>query len=266
MDVLFVGLSPELIATEAFPVHLATVRAGGNLPGDPWDAVFVRFNALKAETLPRTFERALSTLRHGGQLALVAQDRTVSSDRLIESLSAFGDVEVHGAADGSRAAIIRRFVPGRQDLVGLRRCQSRLSGHLERLEALCADVRERDAARRPLDSRSIKEMVGHFGDVDRDGHLACIAGILAESAVATPVDFEALMAERDHNGRPLAELVTRVRHFRYQSLEVLQKLEEEDWLKTGPAPDGRQGTIAEIVRSWVRWEADRLEELGERLA
>lgn len=265
MDVLFVGLSPELISSATFPAHLATVRQGGNLPGDPWDAVFVRFNEQKEDSLARTFERAASTLRHGGQLALVATDGAITDDRLTEVLREYGEPEIHPAADGSRAAVVRRLVAGRQDLVGLRRCLNALSSHVDRLEAMCTDVRDRAAARRPLEGRSVKEMVGHLGDLDRDGHLACVNAILAERPIATPIDFEELLSQRDHNGRPLAELVTRVRHFRYQALERLQGLGEDDWLKTGHAPDGRDATVSEIVRSWVRLERERLSEIEARL-
>lgn len=268
MDVLFVGLSPELILPASFPAHFATVRQGGNVPGDPWDAVFIRWNGEKEDVLAETLRRCASSLRHGGHLGLVAMPPSPEDEGpLDELLKPFGEGrEVSRSGDGGLVVVVRNLAAGRQDLVGLRRCLSALSSNVDRLEALTSDIRERSAARRPLDGRSIKEMIGHLGDLDRDGYLACIHAILGDSdPVETPIDSDAIIVKHDHNERPLAELVTRFRHFRYQSTEVISNFCEDDWLRTGPSPDGRESTVADIVRTWARVEEERMSEIERRL-
>lgn len=268
MDVLFVGLSPELVRPAAFPAHLATVRQGGHIPGDPWDAVFVRWSGESEGALAVTLKQAAAVLRHGGLLGLVAQPPAPEdAGPLDELLRPFGDPrEVNTADDGGLIVVVRNLAAGRQDLVGLRRCLSALSANVDRLEALTSDLSERAAGRRPIDGRSLKEMIGHLGDMDRDGYLACIRAILNNSELAaTPVDLPSLLLERDHNGRPLAELVTRFRHFRYQSVDLISDLAEDDWLRTGVSPDGRESTVADIVRTWTRVEEERLIEVEQRL-
>lgn len=268
MDVLFVGLSPELILPASFPAHLATVRQGGNVPADPWDAVFVRWTGEKEDVLAQTLKRSASSLRHGGQLGLVALPPSPEDEGpLDELLTPFGEGrEVNRSSDRGLLVVVRNLAAGRQDLVGLRRCLSALSANVGRLEALTSDVREGAADRRPIDGRSIKEIVGHLGDMDRDGYLACIHAILDDSdPVETPIDADAVLAKRDHNGRPLSELVTRFRHFRYQSAELIDNLAEDDWLRTGANPDGRQSTVADIVRTWARVEEEQVSELERRL-
>lgn len=268
MDVLFVGLSPELISTDVFPSHLATVRQGGNIPGDPWDAVFLRWSVTHDDLAP-ALKQAATSLRHGGQIGLVALPPAPDDlEPMDEMLRPFGgDPEELEADDGSVAIIARQLDSGRQDLVGLRRCLSTLTRNVERLEALCADVRERMGGRRPVEGgRSLKEMVGHLGDADRLGYVACIRGILEDAPPPdVPIDFEDLLVKNHHNGRPLAELVTRYRHFRYQTLDLLSDLVEDDWLVTGPGPDGREATVADLVRQWAREEELRIEEVARRV-
>jgi hypothetical protein len=269
MDVLFVGLSPELIPAEGFPSHLATVRQGGNIPADPWDAVFVRFGERQDEVIARILRQASRTLRHGGQLGLVALAPAPDDDSpLLQLLAPLGgSPESARTDDGALVVVVRQLQAGRQDLVGLRRCLSALMGNVERLEALCADIRERSAGRRPVEGGpSLKEMVGHLGDLDRDGYLACIRSCLGEApAPAVPIDLEAIALHRDHNARPFAELVTRLRHFRFQALDVLRDLAEDDWLRTCQGPDGREATISDLVRTWVRTEEERVLEIEARL-
>jgi len=268
MDVLFVGLSPELISPQAFPSHLATVRPGGNIPGESWDAAFLRFVDQKSE-LMRGIQIAASTLRHGGQLALVALPPAPDHwDPLREALEEFGsDREEFVVQDGTRVVIVRPLSTGRQDLVGLRRSMNALATSVDLVENLCANVHERMSALRPdHETLSVREMVGALGDLDHFVYIPAIRSSLQgaeapQSASEAPDAWE----RADHNIRTLAELTTRYRHFRDQSLHQLRQLEESDWLRPGPGPDGRTATVADLIRAWVREEARQVEELTTRV-
>lgn len=266
MDVLFVGLSPELLSSGTLPRNLTTVRQGGSIPGDPWDAVFFRFDARSAGALKSGITRARGTLRHGGVIGVVALPPLPKDHKTIEGLVADVEPEIVRTEDGALLAFGRHLEAGRQDLVGLRRNVRSLLDRVSAVEGLIANVRESASGRRPVDGGwSVKELVGHLGDIDRFGYLTRLQAV-RNGRVPKPLpDWEAEAARLDHNGRPLAELAVRYRHFRYQSMELLESLTEEDWLITGKDADGRETTLADLVRTWVRDETRVFEELEGRV-
>ena len=84
----------------------------------------------------------------------------------------------------------------------------------------------------------------------------------ASDEPVTRATVERLVAARDHQGRPLTELVCRYRHFRAQSQDVMSRFGEDAWRATVPDLDGRSSCRAEIIAAWVRDETailDRLE-------
>jgi hypothetical protein len=271
MDLLMVGLSPEVLMECSSPSHLVTVRLGSSPPREPWDAAFIRLEAAREEACRRTVERVTPDLRHGGRLGLitaVASELDVDLAARLTEGQPLGDPEITILDDEHAVALFRKAVPGAQDLVGLRRCIRQLESDVDRLETLLADVRDRDASTRTTaEGWTLKELVGHLGDQDRDGYLAAIRHLLTTAGAPIPAfDAQNLISERAHNGRLLAELVVRFRHFRYQALELLESLREADWLRSGTAPDGTPVTVAGLLRTWVRKEQEGFETLESLLS
>ncbi len=260
MDVLLLGLSPEVLDATRIPATLSTVRPGGPIPAHPWDVVVLRTDGHRAEVTTRDLARVLPNLRHGGQVVVVASDPATETFT-VEPAALAPDLEVASprrCADGTRVQSLTRSGQGVLDLVGLRRNLSTLDRHVGRIEDLLRDVGSKDAAMRPFDGQwSVKEWIGHLGDLDRDGYLRLLRGDPPDRPIRESVN--ALVALRDHQSRPLAEMVCRLRHFRYQSLEFAAGLDESAW-RTGTGDlDGRPLSRADLVRTWVREEATAVE-------
>jgi hypothetical protein len=258
MDVLLDGLSPEVFPPSAMPSHLATVRVGGPMPSSPWDACFIRADGHSVDTVRQDLERATPNLRYGGVAGLVSLGGPPGDPAaLVHSLETVGSpVEARHLNGGAWLAIAYKSAPGQQDLVGLRRCVRTLERNVDRLELLLADLKSRESSARPVEGGfSLKELVGHLGDLDRDGWFRSIRHALGQGA--PPLSRDAvtrLVSERDHNSRPMVEMLVRFRHFRSQSLEVLPRLLPDDWLRPGSDLDGQTRTVADLARAWVREE------------
>ena len=271
MDVLFVGLSPEVLAGGQFPGNLTTVRQSGSIPADPWDVVFMRCDPAQPQAVPTGLERASNGLRCGGQIGLVvppSEEPESGPESLAEALgSCTGSVEVIRPRDGSLLVLGRRKDAGRLDLVGLRRTLRELADDVDRLESVLEHVGERRASERPVEGGwSIKEMVGHLGDMDRFVRLPTMLAIRDRTG-ALPEPFDALDAvtRQGHDRRKLAEMVTRFRHCRYQMLEFLDRLAEADFLQVIRAPNGSEETLANALRGWLRQEQQAFVQIDERL-
>lgn len=260
MDVLLLGLSPEVLDATRIPATLSTVRPGGPIPSHPWDVVVVRTDGHRADVTTRDLARVLPNLRHGGQVVVVASDPATGSFA-VEQVDLPADLEVEGPrrfADGTRILSMTRSGQGVLDLVGLRRNLSTLDRQVGRIEDLLRDVGSRDAAMRPCEGQwSLKEWIGHLGDLDRDGYLRLLRSDGPDRPTRASVN--ALVALRDHQSRPLAEMVCRLRHFRYQSLEFAATLDEAAWRGGTFDLDGRALSRADLVRTWVREEATAVE-------
>src|SRR5262249_27185877 len=98
---------------------------------------------------------------------------------------------------------------------------------------------------------------------DRDGYLAILRP--AGGAAPSRASLAALVQDRGHNARTLTELVTRFRHFRWQSSEQLATLGEDAWRRDATDLDGRGTTAADVVRAWVRDETQIIDTIA-RLA
>lgn len=271
MDVLSIGLSPELLSAGPAPPRITTLRAGAPPSPGPWDVVLLRVG--DRGTPPpegRLLERAARDLRHGGLLVLVAleggQEQAASLRQLLEAQG----FEAWVSLPASRGLIVsgRRQVPGARDLVGLRRSLHALEDQVAHLEGLLEGMPEKPAGRRPASGAwSLKELVGHLGDLDRDRYGPLIHGALGADPGREPAaDMATLVARRRHQQRPLAELVTRLRHVRTQVLELLEGAGEGELLRQGRDAAGDPVTAAALVRSWLRDSEQVLETIQERCA
>lgn len=262
MDVLLDGLSPDALPPESMPARLVAVRPGGHLPSSPWDALFIRADGRTVHAARAEVARAAPGLRCGGVAAFVALGAAPADPApLLGALAEIGSpVEALLLGDGNWLATVRKSDPGTQDLVGLRRCLRLLGRAPARLELLVADLGGRRAAERaPEGGWSVKERIGHLGDLDRDGWLAAIRHALGDGPPPPErAALPALVGSRDHNSRPLSELLVRFRHLRWLSQDHLDRLPESAWLRQGPGLDGAPSTIADMVRSWSREEHDAL--------
>jgi hypothetical protein len=242
----------------SMPARLVAVRPGGHVPASRWDAVFLRSDGRQAAWVSAELARIVAGLRHGGVAAVLAlSGPPPDAASMLAALGEYGSpVEARTAEDGPWIGFVRKATAGRQDLVGLRRCIRALARGVDRLELMLVDVRGRAGSERSIDGGwSLKECVGHLGDLDRHGYLAAMRHALEGGpAPAGRAALSKLVDELDHESRPLAELVVRFRHLRCQSQEWLDRLGEEDWLTPAQDLDGHPGTLAEMVRSWMREE------------
>ena len=264
MQVLFVGLSPELLHSTQFPERLTTIRQGGNIPGSPWDAAFVRWEEGSDQAIGKTMDGSVHGLRHGARIGLGATPPAPADTALmVEALARFDRVPaVRRTRDDAVMVITESRASGQHDLVGLRRCLNQLQRHVDQVEAVAMDVKDDVASRRLLDGTSIKEKLGALGDMDRHGYVACIKTALqGKTGRDEPVDLEALRDQHGHASRSVSELVARLRHFRLQAADVFAGCADDDWLRVGPGPDGTAATVAEMVRRWAREEAAEIETL-----
>jgi len=268
MDLLCLGISPEILSQGREPPRLTTLRLGSPVPARPWDAVLVRGDDVASGSVGSVLDAAVGNLRHGGLVVVVHADPEAGDAApWVRALQRQGCRPLRDGPDGPMLLVVaRRAVPGQLDLVGLRRSVRVLESHVERLEGLLGRVPDRFASMRPVEGGwSLKELTGHLGDLDRDGYVPAIRRILRGSdEAALPFDADRLIAERHHNDRQLAELVTRFRHFRAQSMEQLESLRDSQWLARGRGPDGSPATVAELVREWCRSEEEVLATLRER--
>jgi hypothetical protein len=124
----------------------------------------------------------------------------------------------------------------------------------DRLELLLRRCPEKDGTRRG--GEPIRRLVGGLGTKDRFHWLALARRDVGPDAAHDPLpdvpehDGEAVLAACD-----LAELLTRFRHVRAQSVEFLEALPAEDWPRVGP-----------LVAEWLEHDAAALESLNAMCA
>jgi hypothetical protein len=136
-----------------------------------------------------------------------------------------------------------------------RRALAALRAAPDKLEWLLRAATEKDGAM-PLagGAGTIHDLVARIGTLDRHHFLAAVKS-LREGVTDSDVSEEAALAEGgDLTGCELAELVTRYRHVRAQSVACLDELPDELW---------RDRAFVRLLRRWIENDATALERLAE---
>jgi DinB superfamily len=153
-----------------------------------------------------------------------------------------------------------------EPLIPSRKAIAVLSAAPDRIELLLRWCPEKDPARSPQVSiESIRSLVGRLGTLDRHHYLE-VARILADPAAtgALPeLEPPAGTGDAELADCELAELVTRFRHLRAQSVEFLEAVEDDAWERERTDPVLGRVTLASIVTHWVNHDAAALATLGE---
>ena len=257
MDVLLVGVTPELLPGRPAPRGLVALRAGRPVPSGTWDVAFLR-----ADAGPEDLVTAVARdMRPGGAIVFVTGDGTTTSGQArAAELADLGWALEPGAIVGESGLVIaRRPLEDGQDLVGLRRSVRRLERHVGLLESLVAGVSETVASVRPPEGLSIKEIVGLLGDLDRGTWLRAVKEALQDAEPG-----ERAPALR-HDRRVLAELVVRYRHLRAQALAYLDGLPLEAFRRPAVTPAGDPVTVAGLLEAWARRETSLLSDIAVRV-
>ncbi len=117
------------------------------------------------------------------------------------------------------------------------------------------------------DAAALKRLIGLMGTVERLAFLPVVRRILAEDEPRLDaLDRQMDPEEQDHDHRELAELVTRFRHVRSQSVAVLDAVKDEQWARR--AHLGEQGvvTLADVVELWLDQDDRAFDQLTASLS
>jgi hypothetical protein len=257
MDVLLVGVTPELLPRRPAPCGLVALRAGRPVPSGNWDVAFLRADAGPADLVTSVAR----DVRPGGTIVFVSGDQGAphALARAAGLVELGWALEPEAVVRDSGLVLARRPLDDGQDLVGLRRSVRQLERHVGLLESLVAGVTETVASVRPPEGLSIKEVVGLLGDLDRGTWLRALKEALGDADPADPVP-----ALR-HDKRVLDELVVRYRHLRAQSLAYLDGLPAEAFRRPALTPGREPVTVAGLLQAWTRREAALLSVIAVRV-
>ena len=263
MDVLLLGLKHPQPEGGTIAGSISSERPDAPIPDRSLDLIALSFKG--PGDLPR--QRAItlrSRLRSGGRLAVfLATDNKEQVKELHSLLIATGFEEVVSQVGSRTAQLVATNGDGQQrDLLGLRRAMDRLASVPDELESEILNPQRRDRMT-PSQVYELKKQLASIGDEDRFEFFATIAECLAldrqSKRCPGPLAETGTLAHRS-----VAELLARIRHFRWHSVEHLRKLEADSWLKR-ISRDSRSVTVAELLRIWAREEQATVDLIYESL-
>lgn len=132
------------------------------------------------------------------------------------------------------------------------------------LAALAQRFAAGDVARKPTPQAfSAREVVHHLRDIEIEGHGARLLRMLAEHEPILPdVNGERLAIERRYNERPHEPALEEFRRARAQTVARLERLQPEEWTRTGTLEGVGKITVERLVELWHTHDREHLEEVA----
>jgi len=113
----------------------------------------------------------------------------------------------------------------------------RLRGTPGRLAERMAGIAEAVQTRRPAQGWSIREHVGHIGDLDAGVFLSRVQAYRKRETTLPPADLtNAVTSDANHNARSMQEILAIARHARAVLVAELEELDEEVFARTAVHP------------------------------
>ncbi|HLB09259.1 MAG TPA: DinB family protein [Gemmatimonadaceae bacterium] len=100
-----------------------------------------------------------------------------------------------------------------------------------------AGIAEAVQTRRPAQGWSIREHVGHIGDLDAGVFLSRVQAYRKRETTLPPADLtNAVTSDANHNARSMQEILAIARHARAVLVAELEELDEEVFARTAVHP------------------------------
>ena len=142
-------------------------------------------------------------------------------------------------------------------------------GHLDLVEPLRALPRDLESALKNISESAltfrpaeggwcIKEIVGHLRDAAEIYHKRLYMMSTQTDPVLEPYDPETLAREHRYLERGLGELLSELRAFRVDTVELLTTLVNWNWARTGRHLEDGRKSIRQIVEHMVEHEGEHL--------
>lgn len=131
------------------------------------------------------------------------------------------------------------------------------------LEGLLNRVPDSVLSEKPMGKWSIKEVLGHLADCDRDIFLPRLKTICKEPHPEFEnIDQDRLVEESAWNDRSLEEILRALKEERYAVVDYLRSVPEEQWIRSGVFPNGKDRTIFDVAYYISQHDAHHLRSIA----
>ena len=130
------------------------------------------------------------------------------------------------------------------------------------LEAELRGITDAEATRRPApDQWCIREIVGHLRDAAEAYHKRLYMISTQTDPVLEPYDQDAYAREHGYMERSIDSMLTELRRFRSQTVELLTTLVNWNWARSGQHLEAGRMSIRQMVEHMVEHEGAHVDDI-----
>lgn len=109
----------------------------------------------------------------------------------------------------------------------------------------------------------IQEIVGHLGDAAEVYHKRLYMMSTQTDPILEPYDPDAFAAAHNYLGRPIDELLEKLRMWRGETVQLLTTLVNWNWARTGRHLENGRVSIRQLVEHMIEHEGEHLADIRD---